>query len=116
MGSVILVVVDRLSKNAHFIALSHPYTAITVSQAFFDNIFKLHGMPRTIVSARDKIFLSQIWKELFSLQVDLLMSTAYHPQNDGQTEAVNKCSKFEMHDWRTTKAMATMVDLGRLVV
>lgn len=52
----ILVVVDRLSKNAHFIALSHPYTAIEVAQAYLDNIFKLHGLPKDNVSDRDPTF------------------------------------------------------------
>ena len=88
----ILVVVDRLSKYAHFLALSHPFSAATVVQLYFEHIFKLHGLPKTIVSDRDKIFLSRFWQELFSLlKVSLHMSSAYHPQSDGQTEVVNRC-------------------------
>ena len=87
-----MVVVDRLSKYAHFITISHPYTAISIAQLFMDHIYRLHGLPQTIVSYRDPTFLSSFWQELFKLQHVLLhMSTAYHPQSDGQTEVVNRC-------------------------
>ncbi|RVX22659.1 Kinesin-like protein KIN-7E, chloroplastic [Vitis vinifera] len=62
---VIFVVVDRLSKYAHFMPMSHPYTALDVAQSFMDNIYKLHGPPKR--------------------------SIAYHPQTDSQIEVVNKC-------------------------
>ena len=89
---VILVVVDRLTKFAHFIPLAHPYSVTTVAQAFIDNVLKLHGPPLAIVSDRDRIFTSNLWKSIFSaLQVQLRYSSAYHPQPDGQTERLNQC-------------------------
>jgi hypothetical protein len=66
--SVIMVVVDRLSKYAHFCALPHPFTPTMVAQVFIDHIFKLHGMPTSIVSDRDPTFTNTFWKELFKLQ------------------------------------------------
>ena len=89
---VIFVVVDRLSKAAHFMALSHPFSALQVAQVYLDHVFKLHGWPRSIVSDRDSVFLSQFWQGLFSLHGTAFhLSSAYHPQSDGQTEVVNRC-------------------------
>jgi IS30 family transposase len=90
--NVILVVVDRLTKYAHFISLSHPYTAAEVAQLFLENIFKLHGLPKVILTDRDPIFTSSVWQSLFKVMgVQLHLTSAYHPQTDGQTERVNQC-------------------------
>ena len=56
--NTIFVVVDRLNKSAHFMSLSHPFSAKTVAKRFIEGIFKLHGMPKSIVSDRDPIFVS----------------------------------------------------------
>jgi hypothetical protein len=90
--TVIMVVIDRLTKYGHFVALKTDYTSKSVAEAFMTNIAKLHGIPKSIVSDRDKVFTSGFWQNLFKLQgTSLAMSTAYHPQTDGQSEALNKC-------------------------
>ena len=112
---VILVVVDRLTKYSHFIALSHPFTASMVAVAYLENVFKLHGNPSSIVSDRGSTFTSSFWKELFQLQgVSLHLSSSYHPQSDGQTEVVNKCVECYLrclvgqipHSWSKWLALA----------
>lgn len=90
----IMVVVDRLSKSAHLVPLAHPYTSRSVAAKFIEFIVKLHGIPRSIVSDRDPVFISAFWKELWRLSgTKLCMSSAYHPQTDGQTEVVNRIMK-----------------------
>ena len=61
----ILVVVDRLSKYAHFSLLMHPFTAQTVVVVFVCDIVRLHGIPPSIITNHDKVFLSQFWMEPF---------------------------------------------------
>ena len=88
----ILVVVDRFSKYGHFIPLLHPYTAKDIATLFFHHIHKLHGLPTTIITDRDTIFVSQFWSHLFKLLgTTLAHSSAYHPQTDGQTKRLNQC-------------------------
>ena len=89
--SVILTMVDRFSKHAHFIALSHPYTTASVAKAFFEAIVRLYGFPNSIVSDRDPMFTGNVWRDLFKLaRVKLCLSTTFHSQTDSQSEAVNK--------------------------
>lgn len=76
----IMMVVDQLSKYIHFIPLKHPYTAAMVAKAFVDHVIKLHDMPTSIISDRDKIFTNLFWKTLFQLQgTTLKLSSSYHP-------------------------------------
>jgi hypothetical protein len=78
--SVILTIVDRFSKSAHFLPSGHPYTTTTVARVFFDNIVKLHGVPSSIISDRDSAFTGCFWQELFKLTgVNLQFSSAFHP-------------------------------------
>jgi transposase InsO family protein len=94
-ASCILVVVDKFKRYAHFVSLVHPYTTVLVAKVFIDQVCKLHGMPVCLVSDRDKIFTSRLWKELFSLaKVQLCTSTAYHPPSDGQTKHMNQCMEM----------------------
>jgi len=87
----IWVIVDRLTKTAHFLPVKILYPASTYAKIYFDRILSLHGVPKTIVSDRGTQFVSQFWKCLHkSLGTKLLYSTAYHPQIGGQTERVNQ--------------------------
>ena len=89
--SVILTVVNRFSKYCHFIPLAHPYSAESVAQAFFKDIICLHGVPQSMVSDRDPMFTSTFWRELMRLiGTKLHMTTAFHPQSNGQIEAANR--------------------------
>lgn len=88
----ILVAVDKFSKYSHFVPLAHPFTAMDVAEAYMQFIHKLHGLPQSLISDRDRIFTSTLWTTLFRLAgTQLRMSSSYHPQTDGQTERVNQC-------------------------
>ena len=86
----IFVVVDRLSKMVHLEAFTKTISAQGLAAVYADRVFRYHGVPQSIVSDRDTRFTSLFWKELAQrLGTQLRMSTAYHPQTDGQTERVN---------------------------
>ena len=87
----ILVFVDRFSKMVHLMPVSVNVTAEESARLFVDTVFRLHGMPEDFVSDRDPKFTSAFWTETFRLLgTSLNMSTADHPQSDGQTERVNR--------------------------
>ncbi|KAF5798132.1 putative nucleotidyltransferase, Ribonuclease H [Helianthus annuus] len=82
-SNVILVVVDRLLKYAHFILLKHPYTTKSVAEVF-DESNSASRVPKSIGSDRDPLFLSKFWQDIFcSIGTKLRMSFAYHPEPDG---------------------------------
>jgi hypothetical protein len=83
-NDAIMVVVDKLSKSAHFIPIKSTCKAIDITNIFMKEIFRLHGMPKEIVSDRDTKFTSNFWKSLMvGLETKLLFSIAYHPQTNG---------------------------------
>jgi hypothetical protein len=87
----IMVVVDKLSKVAHFIPTKSTCKEIYISSIFMKDIFRLHGMPKENISDRDTKFTSNFWKSLFvDFETKLLFSTTYHPQIDQKTERVNQ--------------------------
>jgi hypothetical protein len=89
--SVIMMIVNRLTKYAHFCARSHPFKDSTFATAIMEIVQKLHGSPKIIVSDRDPIFTGHFWKKIIScLGTQLAHSSSYHPQSDGQTEIATK--------------------------
>ncbi|GJP42097.1 hypothetical protein CLOM_g1688 [Closterium sp. NIES-68] len=90
-NDAILVVVDRLTKMAHFIACQQTITAEQTVQLFLTNVIRLHGLPSAIISDRDPKFTSNFWRHLWDqFGTKLQFSSAYHPPTDRQTERVNQ--------------------------
>ncbi|KAL8441241.1 hypothetical protein Emed_007593 [Eimeria media] len=90
-NDAVLVVIDRLTKMAHFIPLKTTATAADVANLFTREVVRLHGVPTSIITDRDPRFLSQFW-EMFTQKFGIkrCLSTAFHPQTDGQTERMNQ--------------------------
>ncbi len=86
----IWVVVDRLTKSAHFIPVKTNYSSAVLAELYMSRIVCLHGVPKKIVSDRGTQFTSHFWQQLQeALGTHLNFSSAYHPQTDGQTERTN---------------------------
>jgi hypothetical protein len=104
----IFVVVDRFTKMAHFIPCKKTSSSKDTARFFLDNVYRYHGLPDDIVSDRGTQFVSKFWRSLFEiLKVNIKLSSAFHPQTDGQTERVNqvleqylRCTiNYQQDDW-----------------
>jgi len=111
----ILVVCDRLSKMTHFVAMTEGTSAEGLARLFRDNVWKLHGLPESVVSDRGPQFAVELTKELNRmLGIKTKLSTTFHPQTDGQTERMNQeveqylrfFIKHRQKDWPEWLAMA----------
>ena len=112
----IWVIVDRFTKMAHFIGLtSNGKKTPDLARIFLREIWRLHGLPQSIVSDRDSRFTSTFWRDLMALLgIQRKMSTAFHPETDGQTERVNQVLEhyircfcnFQQNDWADLLPMA----------
>jgi len=89
-SDAVLIVIDRLTKMAHFIPSAKDMNARQFQETFMREIFRLHGLPRDIITDRGSIFTSDLWKETTKrLGIERRLSTAFHQQTDGQTERTN---------------------------
>lgn len=87
----IFVIVDRLTKMAHFVPCKKTSSSEDTARLFFDNVYRDHGLPDDIISDRGTQFVSKFWKSLFEiLKVEIKLFSAFHRQIDGQTERVNQ--------------------------
>ena len=87
----IWVVVDRLTKSAHFLLVKTTYLTKQYAELYMSRILCLHGVPKTIISNHGTQFIARFWVQLYAcLGTHLIRSSAYHPQTDGQTERINQ--------------------------
>jgi transposase InsO family protein len=87
----IWVIMDRLTKTAHFIAVRTTYSVHQYAEIYMEQIVRLHGIPKTIISDRGTQFVARFWEQLHEfLGTKLIRSSRYHPQTDGQTEKINQ--------------------------
>ena len=117
----IWVIVDRLTKSAHFLPVKANYAVEKYAELYLTKIVCLHGVPKSIVSDRGSQFTAQFWKSLLdAMGTNLSFSTAYHPQTGGQTERVNQiledmfraCAIIYGKDWKTCLSFAEFSYMG----
>jgi hypothetical protein len=113
----ILNVVDRFTKGAEFIPFRKDFTAEQLAEIFKDRVYRYRGIPKSIISDRDKLFTSNFWQTfLAEAGVKRKLSTAYHPETDGQTERTNRTLKqylrtycnFKQDNWVSLLPMAQL--------
>jgi transposase InsO family protein len=113
----ILVIVDRFTKYALMIPFRRDYTAVQLAHVLKDRLIRDYGIPKTIISDRDKLFTSNYWAILMAeIGIKRKLSTAYYPQTDGQTERTNRTMKTYLKiysntsqdNWVSLLAMAQM--------
>src|SRR4051794_15927973 len=111
----ILVIVDRFTKIARYFPVRKTMDAAQLATLFVDNIVKEYGVPRSIITDRGTTFTSQFWSSLcFYMKAKRRLSTAFHPQTDGQTERQNQVLEqylrayvdYQQDDWVTMLPMA----------
>lgn len=93
-----LVVVARLTKYGHFKPLIHPYSTKDVAGAFIREMVRLYGFPKSIMSDKDRIFISKFWGSCLSWLVP-----SHHSQTDGQTEVANQCLEKSLRCFTSDK-------------
>ena len=117
----ILTVVDRATKMVHLVPVKQTITAAETAQIYWQNVGKIHGLPRSIVSDRDPRFVSRFWQGLWELLgTKLRMSSAYHPQTDGQSEAMNRVVEMILrcllHEERTYEDWERLLSMVEFVI
>ena len=114
-NDAILIVIDRLTKMAHFLPCTKEMNARQFWELFLREIFRLHGLPKDIITERGSIFTSDLWKETTrQLEIEGRLSTAFHPQTDGQTERTNSTLEqylrayvnYQQDNWKELLPMA----------
>ncbi|XP_020684049.1 uncharacterized protein LOC110100742 [Dendrobium catenatum] len=112
----IWVIVDRLTKSAHFLSIRQTNLVDKLAQVYVKEIVRLHGMPKVIVSDRDGRFTSRLWKSIQQeFGTKLHFSTAFHPQTDGYFQSSNGMSPYEVLYGRKCRTPLTLTEIGDFV-